>query len=234
VYHRVIKEALGMPANPYTITRANFKTAKFPFDRLLEREEGLAKKILGLAGSRVCAKRCYDGRWPEALRPPKLRLRSVPCEQILEIERSRANIEGHGPEDKLTVTFRDVVSRGRFGLDGVVARAEEYASSSDDSSSDEAPVDVNAICAAMDYKQTWADVSKIRVVRGLAWQDELCGKYYVELVRQGEDGEETVRIPHDFCLSDKYTTPIVDFERRLSEELHLRCRYVDGSWEYAV
>ena len=226
-----------MPANPYTITRANFKTAKFPFDRLLEREEGLAKKILGLAGSRVCAKRFYDGRWPEALRPPKLRLRSVTCEQILEIERSRANIEGHGPEDKLTVTFRDVVRRGSFGLDGAVARAEQFAdywdaSSSDDSSSDEAPVDVNAICAAMDYKQTWADVSKIRLVRGRAWRDVECAKYYVELVRQGEDGEETVRIPHDFCLRDKYTTPIVDFERRLSEELHLRCRYVDMDDQY--
>ncbi len=41
-----------MPANPYTITRANFKTAKFPFDRLLEREEGIANKILGLAAAR--------------------------------------------------------------------------------------------------------------------------------------------------------------------------------------
>jgi hypothetical protein len=219
-----------MPANPYTIT--NFKTAKFPFDRLLEREEGIANKILGLCGSRVCAYRSYDRRWPEALRPPKLRLPPVKCKQILEIERSRANIEGHGPEDKLTVTFRDVVRRGRFGLDGDVAQAEEFADYWDDSSEDEAPVDVNAICAAMDYKQTWADVSKIRVVRGLAWRDVECAKYYVELVRQGEDGEETVRIPHDFCLRDKYTTPIVDFERRLSEELHLRCRYVDMDDQY--
>jgi hypothetical protein len=222
-----------MPANPYTITRANFKTAKFPFDRFLEREEGLAKKILGLAGSRVCAERSYDRRWPEALRPPKLRLRSVNCQQILEIERSRANIEGHGPEDKLTVTFRDVVRRGYFGLDGDVALRNTPGDLCwDDSSEDEAPVDVNAICAAMDYKQTWADVSRIRLVRGLSYLDVECAKYYVELVRQGEDGEETVRIPHDFCLRDKYTTRVEDFERRLSEELHLRRRYVDMDDQY--
>jgi hypothetical protein len=41
-----------------------------------------------------------------------------------------------------------------------------------------------------------------------------------------------VRIPHDFCLSDKQTTWVVDFERRLSEELHLRCRYVDMDDQY--
>ncbi len=179
-----------MHANPYVI-RANLAATKGLLFNTTgswqELEEDMQEKILGLAGSRVRALRSYDRSWPEALRAPKLRkLRPyVKCEQILEIERSRANIEGHGAEDKLTVTFRDGVTRGEFGLDGDVAQAEENYSSSDDSSEDEAPVDVNAICAAMDYKQTWTDVSKIRVVRGRAWQDVECAKYYVELVRQG-------------------------------------------------
>jgi hypothetical protein len=237
-------------ANPYVIgagsSAANFCTAVFPWDRLLERGGDVAHKILGLCGSRVFAYRSDERRCPEALRPRKMPS-YVPTQQILEIERSRADIEGHGPKDKLTVTFSDVVRRGLFFLEDQVAQAHEDASSSDDSSSDGSssddsdypPLDVNAVCAAisaaMDHKQTWTDVSKIRLVRGRAYLDDQCTRYYVELVRQGTDGEETVRIEHGFSLTvlPGYT-PVQVFARRLREELHLRHAFVDGVEEYAV
>jgi hypothetical protein len=234
-----------MSANPYVIRAgssvANFCTAVFPWDRLLERGGDVAHKILGLCGSRVFAYRPDERRCPEALRPRKMPS-YVPTQQILEIERSRADIEGHRPKDKLTVTFSDVVERGRFFLERLVAQAVEDDSSSDDSSSDDSdysPLDVNAVCAAisaaMDHKQTWTDVSKIRLVRGRAYLDDQCTRYYVELVRQGTDGEETVRIEHGFSLTvlPGYTSVQV-FARRLREELHLRHAFVDGVEEYAV
>jgi hypothetical protein len=182
--------------------------------------------------------RVHDRLWPHALRPPQLRLfphasHYLEMRQTLEVERSRAKIEGHGPDDKLTVTFSDVVTRGHgFGLDYYAAQAEEKG----------CPFDEDAIYAAMDYKQTWTDVSKIRLVRGRAYLDEQCTRCYVELVRPGageengeENGEETVRIPHGFCLSVRaHTTPMDIFARRLSEELHLRRAFVDGVDEYAV
>jgi hypothetical protein len=84
-------------------------------------------------------------------------------------------------------------------------------------------------------EQTWTDVSKIRLVRGRAYLDDQCTRYYVELVRQGTDGEETVRIEHGFSLTvlPGYT-PVQVFARRLREELHLRHAFVDGVEEYAV
>jgi hypothetical protein len=242
-----------MFANPYLIT-TNLTTAVFPWDRLLEREEAIADKILGLCGSRVFAYRWNDRRCPETLRPRKMQF-YVPTKQILEIERSRADIEGHGPKDKLTVTFSDVVQRGRFFLEHLVAQADEDDSSSDDSSSDDSSsddsssdasssdrpphLDVNAICAAisaaMDYKQTWTDVSKIRLVRGRAYLDDQCTRCYVELVRQGTDGEETVRIEHGFSLTVlPGDTSMLVLARRLREELHLRHAFVDGVDEYSV
>jgi len=144
--------------------------------------------------------------------------------QTLEVERSRAKISRHGPDDKLTVTFSDVVARGHgFDLDYYAAQAEEEGR----------PFDEDAICAAMDYKQTWTDVSKIRLVRGRAYLDDQRGKCYVEVVRQGEDAIHM--IPNNFHLSSlAHTTTMQIFARRLAEELHLRHVIVDGVDEYAV
>ncbi len=219
-----IKHYLCMRANPYVI-RANFNTAVFPWDLLLERGGDLADKILGLCHSKIFAYRVNQRPCPEAVRPPQLPS-YLSTNQILEVERSRAEITGHGPHDKLTVTFSDIVTRGHgFGLDRYAAEAEEEG----------LPFDEDAICAAMDYKHTWTDVSKIRLVRGRAYLDDQCTRCYVELVRQGTDGEETVRIGHGFSLTvmPGYT-PMHIFARRLSEELHLRHAFVDGVDEYAV
>ena len=237
-----------MDANPYlcgerpckTVTKTNLNTAVFPWHRLVEHAEDIADQILARCPSKISAYCSSERLCPEALRPRGLPF-WLSTKQTLEIERSRAEIEGHGPKDKLTVTFSDVVRRGRFFLDDQVAKLDDDAlsSSSDDSSSDRPPLDVNAVCAAisaaMDHKQTWTDVSKIRLVRGRAYLDDQCTRCYVEFVRQGTDGEETVRIEHGFSLNvmPGYT-PMHIFARRLSEELHLRHAFVDGVDEYAV
>jgi hypothetical protein len=140
-----------MRANPYLITR-NFKTAVFPWPQLLEHGEDLADKILGLCHSKIFAYRVNQRRCPEAVRPPQLPS-YLSTNQILEVERSRAEITGHGPHDKLTVTFSDIVTRGHgFGLDRYAAEAELEG----------LPFDEDAICAAMDYKQTWTDFTDSR------------------------------------------------------------------------
>jgi hypothetical protein len=135
------------------------------------------------------------------------------------------------PEQKSRATAR----RGHgCDLDYYAAQAEEEGR----------PFDEDAICAAMEYKQTWTDVSKIRLVRERAYLDgdlhrrDFCTRCYVELVRQGEDGEETVRIGRRFslcCISNlPGNTSMQIFADRLSEELHLRRAFVNGVDEYAV
>ena len=206
----------------------------FPWKQLLEKAPGIAHKILSISSSRVLAYRSHERRSHEAQKLlPKMPI-ALDTEQILEIERSRDEIEGHCPQDTLTVTFSDVVRRGSLWLDSEVEEAIENNSSDDESSWDDLPLDANAICAKisaeMDLKQTWTDVSKIRLVPSTAYDRTTC---YVELVRPGEDGEETVRVQHGFLLSDrpKYTS-MLTLMSKLSEKLLLRCTKVDGVYEY--
>ncbi len=111
-----------MPVNPYAVNKlslstTNFKTAIFPWDQLLEREPGIAEQVL-----RRCRISCepyhrtYNAYWPQALRPPQLPptlndSHYLHMTEFLRIERPRANILGHGPQDLMTVTFSGVVSR---------------------------------------------------------------------------------------------------------------------------
>jgi hypothetical protein len=227
-----------MPVNPYATT--NFQTAVFPWDQLLEREPGIADQVL-----RRCSTRCepyhrtYHAYWPQALRPPQLPptlndSHYLPMTEFLRIERPRANILGHGPQDLLTVTFSGVVTRntghgfGFIDLDYYEALAEERGW----------PFDADAICRAMDYTQTWTDVSKIRLVNctpiGPTGPNQR-GDFRVELVRRGADGEETVRLPRllHFGLARNMTL-FINFHRALAEQLHLRRAFVGGADEYAV
>ena len=219
--------------NPYAISTTNFKTAMFPWPQLLEREPGIAEQIL-----RRCSTRCepyhrtYNAYWPQALRPPQLPTNyshSLDMTESLRIERSRTQIEGHGPQDLLTVTFSAVVTRGNgFDLDYYAAQAEEEGW----------PFDEDAICRAMDYTQTWTDVSKIRLVdatpignTGLIER----GIFHVELVRQAAHGEETVRVPRLLHFGPaRNVTTFINFHRALTEQLHLRRAFVGGADEYAV
>jgi hypothetical protein len=229
---------IARDVNPYAISTTNsttnFNTA-FPWDQLREREPGIADQIL-----RRCSTRCepyhrtYRAYWPQALRPPQLppnfaNSHYLHMTEFLRIERPRANILGHGPQDLLTVTFSGVVTRGGFGLDYYAAQAEEEGW----------PFDEDAICRAMDYTQTWTDVSKIRLVdatpignTGLIQR----GIFHVELVRQlFPHGEETVRVPRllHFGLARNMTL-FINFDRALTERLHLRRAFVGGADEYAV
>jgi hypothetical protein len=222
--------------NPYAISTTNFKTAMFPWDQLLEREPGMAEKIL-----RRCSTRCepyhrtYKAYWPQALRPPQLpptlnNSHYLDMTEFLRIERPRANILGHGPQDLMTVTFSGVVTRntahgfGFIDLDYYAALAEEKGW----------PFDADAICRAMDYTHTWTDVSKIRLVdRG---SDPGRGDFRVELVRQlFPHGEETVLLPRllHFGLGRNMTARHI-FDRDLIQRLHLRLAFVGGADEYAV
>jgi hypothetical protein len=223
--------------NPYAISTTNFKTAMFPWPQLLEREPGIAEQIL-----RRCSTRCepyhrtYNAYWPQALRPPQLPTNyshSLDMTESLRIERSRTQIEGHGPQDLLTVTFSAVVTRGNgFDLDYYAAQAEEEGW----------PFDEDAICRAMDYTQTWTDVSKIRLVNctpvvvvGINTVPIQRGDFRVELVRQAAHGEETVRLPRLLHFgSAQNMTLFINFDRALTEQLHLRRAFVGGADEYAV
>ena len=97
-----------MDANPYVI-RANFSTAVFPWARLEERGgTDIQGIILGLSASRVFADRHFSSRLPEDLQPLQGQLLYALMTQTLSIDQSRPRIEGHGPEDTLTVTLRTV------------------------------------------------------------------------------------------------------------------------------
>jgi hypothetical protein len=227
--------ACAPDVNPYAITTTNFKTAMFPWDQLLEREPGIAEQIV-----RGCSTRCepyhrtYNAYWPQTLRPPQLPPTSANSHylhmtELLRIERPRANILGHGPQDLMTVTFSGVVTRNTgsgfdFDLDYYEALAEEKGW----------PFDADAICRAMDYTHTWTDVSKIRLVdRG---SDPGRADFRVELVRQlFPHGEETVLLPVllHFGLARNMTARHI-FDRDLIQRLHLRFAFVGGGYEYAV
>jgi hypothetical protein len=226
IYH-----SLFMPVNPYAVSTTNFKTAVFPWDRLLDREPGIAGQILSRC-STCCEPyyETYNAYWPQRLRPEQFVANYLDMTAFLIIERRRANILGHGPRDTLTVTFSDVVTRGGpTGLDYYAAQAEEEGW----------PFDEDAICRAMDYTQTWTDVKKIRLLDrtaiGSYWLSTGRRDFCVELVRQSAHGEETVRLPRllHFGLALGMTA-FDNFARDLTERLHLRRAFVGGADEYAV
>jgi hypothetical protein len=188
-----------MSKNPYT-------PGKFPWGKLLQHETGIAHKILSLVSARVFANTSQKRRSPEFLRKtlPKMPI-YLDTLQTLEIERTQHKIEGQGPQDTLTVTFSDVVRRGgSLWLDSKVEEAIENNSSDDESSSDDLQLDAKDICAKvsaeMDLKQTWTDVSKIRLVRENG-HDKHNNRFSVELVCPGNP--TPVRIPDGFLLSNE-------------------------------
>jgi len=218
-----------MRANPYLITELetrNLQTGVFAWDKLVEYGEDLADKILGLSSRKVFASCSYCAQWPaELLLPERMRNIGLHMWQTLEVERCRAHILGHSRRDKLTVTFSDVASRyhGEDDLEFWAKKAENEGW----------PFDKDAVYARMKYKQTWTDVKKVRLVPRRP--DDRVGRHYVELVLQGEHGEETVRIGRGFSLTNvPGDTSMRIFARDLSEQLRLRHATVNGCEEYAV
>jgi hypothetical protein len=212
-----------MRANPYVI-RANFKTAVFPWAELDEHEPGIANRILVLSASSVFASREFQSRLPEALQPPQGQLLYPLMEQTLKIERSRQSIEGHGPEDTLTVTLSTVVRRDWSGFQNTTQQFQDQ------------------VCAAMDKApRTWTNVSKIRLRLGLGYDN---GKIYVDVVQRvphrnhrnlgNHYREQTVQLDTFLPTNGRDWVSDHDFARRLTQELQLRWRHVGGVNEYAV
>jgi len=228
-----------MLANPYVITYAIstqtgpsllHKIERGPsiLHKINDTEPGLVDTILRFSATVVIAysssylENIPQALWSAAAPNAPNRGQYTEMRKVLKIERPRATISGHGPEDKLTVTFSDVVSRGnRQGtLDYIASRAEKKGWA----------IDKNAIYTAMDKKQTWTDVTKIRLVR---YQNS--AYYYVELLLQGAVSEETVWIQHDlYGPGEENETSIQELGRKLIEDVHLRHAVVDGVDEYSV
>ena len=214
-----IKHYLCMRANPYVI-RANFNTAVFPWDKLIQYQPEIANRILRESGSGVFASREFQSRIPEAMQPLQGALLYAPMHQYLIIERSRQRIEGHSGEDKLTVTLGTLVNRDWNAFDEPALA-----------------LDRDAVCVAMSYSQTWTDVSRIRLIQGQNHWEQQQARCYVELVRQrAEGGEEIVRVEDGFSLKNHDTaTSMQNFAQSLTEMLYLRETVVGaGVHEYAV
>jgi hypothetical protein len=212
-----------MSTNPYT-------PEQFPWGKLLQHEQGIVHKILSLASARVLANTFQKRRSPEFLRKilPKMPI-NLDTLQTLVIERTQHRIEGQGPQDTLTVTFSDVVRRGNSQLkpylDSFVEEAIDDQTSDAESSSDDLPLDAKDICAKvsaeMDHKQTWTDVSKIRLVRKSGHLDEHHNRFSVELVWPGNS--TPVPIPDGFLLSNEAGhTSMYSMTTSLLQGLNLR------------
>jgi len=211
--------------NPYV---CGLKTAVFPWQELRNRESGITRKILAHAKIKVLAFfRKYNcearEKWPLEQRPPDLQQWNnfdvlLQMTERLVIERSRARIMGHGPEDKLTVTFSDVVLKFVTFC----------------------PFNEKWISEAIDENKTWTNVSKIRLVRfnGIPPSSMGIARFscVLELVRQGADGEETVRLPQTLYFGPDIAerSSWDSCARTLTEDLHLRHTVVGGADEFSV
>jgi len=213
--------------NPYV---SGFKTAVLPWEELHDTKPGITDRILAHAKIKVLAFfRKYNcearEKWPLADRPEDLQRWNnfdllLDMMESLVIERSRAKIMGHGPEDKLTVTFSDVVLNCATFC----------------------PFDKKCLNDAIDRNQTWTHVSKLRLVRDRSrppssvHSTQRLFSCNLELVRQGADGEETVRLPQILYFGrDHPQRSSWDFcARRLTEDLHLRHTVVGGADVFSI
>lgn len=194
-----------MDANPYlttrpstSVTKTNLNTAVFPWDQLLHHAEDTAGQILGRCSSRIVAHCMYRRRVPAALEPPGHELYAW-IEHTLEIERSRADILGHGPGDTLTVTLSTRLTDGQFRN-----TTQQFQ---------------DALRAAMVRPtRTWTEVSGIRVTRAY----NVHTRWFVELVRRGPNGDEFVRVEPWSLNNETGWTSRYAFVRMLTDELHLR------------
>jgi hypothetical protein len=159
----------------------------------------------------MLAERQFASSLPERLQPTQGQLLYALMTQTLSIERPRQRIEGHGPEDTLTVTLSTVVRRDWSGFNNTTQQFQDE------------------VCAAMDVQpQSWTGVSRIRLVRTPSVA--INSRHFIELVRQGRH----VRV-ETFELSNlEGWTSRHDFALSLTGQLHLRHAVVAGVDEYAV
>jgi len=180
-------------ANEYVVAHAGAskRTDQFDWKGLGDSNPDMQDKILSFAGALLVRKRDDQRYLPEELLPqgmpeseyPHLfRPRQVDAIETLVLERPRHRILRHGRDEKMTVTFSSCVDRNWWGF-------ATYAEAG-------WPLDRDAICAPMDFKQTVTSVIKIRLVPKPS-EFLAANVWHVDVVRQGEDGEDLVRIGKD-------------------------------------
>jgi hypothetical protein len=194
-----------------------------PFD-WPELKDYLKDKILGHATRRVVAVRPNERRLPNEVRPCNMPAdREHPWPETIQkfvFELSRqAILEMAGGQ--LTITFSNCVNRTWWDF---AKLAEEGWL-----------LDPDAVCAAMDFEQTWSGVTKIRLWRVVSLGSiQLCDEF--EFVRPGEEGRDEILTPDP--MFRVYCVPRYELneglEHRFTEELRLRHAVVDGVDEYSV
>jgi len=225
-----------MAANPYVIS-----TSVLDWPELHRREPALTHHILKYCGLRVLAYQLScQGLWKKEQRPPQMQTDYndrhtylLDMIQTLEIERPRGPkdkmtawpIMGHGPGDKLTVISKNVVDRNPPVRPGHESALEYYAAQA---TAQGWTLDENAVCAAVHDEQRWHDVSKIRL-RAIAG----CARPHFDV---GLDLQGTiVYLPFSFYFGHApHETTFEEFQRRLTQELHLQYAKVDGVHEFSV
>ena len=229
-----------MRANPYIVTNVGWEksvpnvvsavsnryhhtSAPFDWPKL---KHYLKEKILGLAFRRVVEERHNERRLPDHLRPPEIQHEpeqryAKPWPETIQklvFERPREDIlEMAG--GLLTVTFHDCVDRTWRGFARYAALG--------------LTLDPDAVCAAINFRQTWTAVRKIRLrLVGNNATDPL-RVYWFQVVRQREgDGQD--EIINASWLFEIRPARKDALERRFVEELKLTHAVVDGEDEWSV
>lgn len=218
--------------NEYVVNRTGPHTAAFDWRELENRNKDMQGKILSFAGAKLSRTRENQRRLQDELLPRVLpeflfqRPRLVDIIETLVLERPRHHILSHCRCEKMTVTFSSYVDRNWWGF----ATWEEAGK----------PLDRDAICNAMDFKQTVTDVIKIRLVPGRL-ESLAADVWHVEVVRKVQDDEQTVKIGYDgeSKIIDYFVYMLAEhqgFERRLKSTLKLRHKINenDGADEFSV
>jgi len=191
-----------------------------------ELPEDLQDKILRKAALRFVSEFRRERQVPVDLRPALLRDADfnswASVTQRIVIERSRHAIEGHGPRDVLTVSFSNCVDEDWFGFEGNRDRFGYLVPG--------LGFDRDAVCTVMDFKRSWTDVIKIRLVFGDDGFD-VQDYFQLALTRQIDGREEVVFVRNFYILGRREKEA---FARRLEEELRLRRRVVAGCDEFTV
>jgi hypothetical protein len=145
----------------------------------VELDDDTQDKILGLAGIRVVCERIGERRLPDELQPPDMpEDRGHPWPEtiqrlVFELPRLKETLEAGG---LLTVTFSDCVDRTWF------ARYAEFRP-------ERWTWDIKAVCSAMDIRQTWTEVRRIRLP---ACARTFRNYYSFEFVRQRETAKRNL------------------------------------------
>ena len=203
--------------NRYLVSSSHQRPFDWP-----ELDPELQEKIMGYASHSVVAVVDSERRLPDNLRPPEMprdgRHPYPATIKMYSFERPRERILAHGPLDQLTVTFSECVDRTWEGFARYAAEGWT--------------LDPDAVCAQMDFRQTWTGIRKIRLHLVAARATDPLPYYWFQFVLQGEDGRDEIRSASWlFGIRPAFKDALA---RRFTEEFKLKHAVVDGVDEYSV